>query len=251
MNVPHADGVASPSTLSSRVDTAASPLRAHTGEPPPSGLPSQPLVVSSHSTHAHSIAVSDSGNEGGLVASWTSSHVDGDFVHEATTPPRRISGRLPQQRPTSTGSALLCFRYRVIPWINGAPAFGSATMTLAGSSKVISDCIFYCMRSRDDHIGTPGVMSSDSNTRRRLLDQLSAEAPLEADVGRTLIAMSDIFCTPPSEWASSLAPPVRCCAEEISRNPTSSLVTEPLKTLLRLHLKIGKALPSLAQCQCC
>jgi hypothetical protein len=86
-------------------------------------------------------------------------------------------------------------------------------------------------------------MSGDSDdARQRLLDRLSREAPLEADVGRALLAMSDVFCIPPSEWAARLAPSVRHCAEGISKSRAAGFVTEPLKTLLRLHLKIGKIL---------
>jgi hypothetical protein len=114
-------------------------------------------------------------------------------------------------------------------------------MTLARSSKVVPDCISYCMQSRDDSIGTaPGAMSSNSDVRQRLLERLSQEAVLEADVGRALLAMSDTFRTPPSEWAAHLAPPVRRCAEAISSSRAPGFITEPLKTLLRLHLKIGE-----------
>lgn len=252
MNVTSANSVASPSTLSSRVGSTASPLQAQAAGLSPSGIPGQPLVVSSHFSRAHSIEADDRSNGSGLATSWTSSRIDEDLVHEITTSSEQISGSFPQQRPAvGTGSALLRLRYRLIPWIDGVSTFGLEMMTLAGSSKVISDCVVYCMRSQDDYIGTPGVTSHNTNAHLRLLDRLSVEAPADANIGRALIAISGVFFIPPSGWASDLVPAVRCCAEKISRKGTSDLVTEPLKTLLRLHLKIGKAFPSPAERQCC
>jgi hypothetical protein len=112
-------------------------------------------------------------------------------------------------------------------------------MTLARSNEVVSDCISYCVQARDDDTGS-GTASRNLDARQRLLERLTQEAALEADVGRALLALSDIFCTLPSEWATLLAPHVRRCAEEISSSRAPGFITEPLKTLLRLHLKIGK-----------
>jgi hypothetical protein len=222
----------------------ASPHQSHVGAMLSSHLPSPSLASISSSADAPSLAGGDPRSDNINIAPWTSAtYTDNNSTHEATIPSRWIGGHIPPQGPTNTSSALLRFRYQVSPWIdsnNGRSVFGPAMMTLARSSKVVPDCILYCMRSRDDSIGTPGTLSRDSDARQRLLERLSQEPALEADVGRALLAVNDIFCHPPSEWAARLAPPVRRCAEEISSSRAPGFITEPLKTLLRLHLKIGK-----------
>ena len=98
------------------------------------------------------------------------------------------------------------------------------------------------MRLRDESSGTASVETYDSSTRARLFDVIAQEGALTADIGRAILAMSDVFCTPPSEWAKISAPPVRSYGGEASQNRAFGFVTEPLKTLMRLQLKIGKAL---------
>jgi hypothetical protein len=231
--------------------TTASAYQSQVGEALPSHRPSAPRSSTAGSTaDVLSLAAGESGNGSVRVGSWTSTlttstHTHDDLAYEIATPSRWINANYAPHGPTDASSALLRFRYRVVPRIdsnNGRSVFGPAMMTLARSSKAVSDCIFHFMRSRDENMGVPGAaMSGDSDdARQRLLDRLSREAPLEADVGHALLAMSDIFCTPPSEWAARLAPSVRHCAEGISKSRVAGFVTEPLKTLLRLHLKIGK-----------
>ena len=223
---------------------AASPNQSQVGVALSSHLPSPSLASVSGSADAPSIAGGDPRSGNINIAPWTSAvHTDNDSTHEATIPSRWIGGHLAPQGPTNTSSALLRFRYQVSPWIdsnNGRSVFGPAMMTLARGSKVVPDCIFYCMQSRDSSMGSSGATPSSSDARQRLVERLSQEPALEADVGRALLAMSDIFCHPPSDWAARLAPPVRRCAEEISSSRAPVFITEPLKTLLRLHLKIGE-----------
>jgi hypothetical protein len=115
-------------------------------------------------------------------------------------------------------------------------------MTLARGNKVIADCITYCMRLRDESGGTASAETYDSSTRARLFDEIAQEGALTADIGRAILAMGDIFCTPPSEWFKISAPQVRCYGGELPQSRAFGFVTEPLKTLMRLQLKIGKLL---------
>lgn len=164
-----------------------------------SHLPSPSLASISRSADAPSLAGGDTRSDTRQTAPRTSTHIDNDLVRGATTPSVWIEVNLAPRGPTTASSALLRFRYQVIPWMdsnNGRSVFGPAVMTLARVNKPVSDCILYCMQLRDGNIGTSGAMSSDLDARQRLLERLSQEAALEADVGRAVLAMSDIFCTP-------------------------------------------------------
>ena len=98
------------------------------------------------------------------------------------------------------------------------------------------------MRLRDESGGAASADTYDSSTRTRLFDDIAQEGALTADIGRAILAMSDVFCTPPSEWAKISVPPVRCYGGEAPQSRAFGFVTEPLKTLMRLQLKIGKRL---------
>jgi hypothetical protein len=241
------DTVPSPSTASQHTAITASPYQTQAvGVVAFSHRPSVPPSSTAASTDVLSLAAGESGNDIRRTGSWTSTHTHDDLAYEAATPSRAINGSYAaHQDPRNESSALLRFRYEVMPRIdsnNAKSVFGPAMMTLARSSKAVSDCIVHFMRARDESIGTPGALLGDSHaSRHRLYDRLSRESPLEADVGRALLVTSDSYWIPPSEWAARFAPPVRRCAEEISKSRASGFVTEPLKTLLRLHLKIGKA----------
>jgi len=177
------------------------------------------------------------------IAAWASVQASDDFVYEATTPSRWINGNLSQQGSMSARSALLRFRYQVVPWIDSntcKSTFGPTMMTLARSNGVISNCIIYCMRLRDESGGCATAETYDSSTRARLLDEIAQECVLAADIGRAILATSDVFCTCPSEWFKISAPPVRCYSGELPQSRAFGFVTEPLKTLMRLQLKIGK-----------
>lgn len=113
-------------------------------------------------------------------------------------------------------------------------------MTLARSSKVILDCILYFMRLRDKVVGTPGFVFDDSGVSQRLMDDLSREDALTADVGRALLVMSDVLGTPPSEWSNITVPHVQCFGSRDPQSQRFGSIPEPLKTLLRLRLKIGE-----------
>lgn len=251
INMSPTNAVPLPSVSSPHASHAASPGQIQGGEHLSGHISSPPHAVSSGFTSRPSVVASDGMVEHVLITPRTSTHVDDVLFYGTVTPSRSINGSLSQQRPANMGSALLRFRYDVVPWIdsnNGNSAFGPAMMALARNSTVISDCIVYCVRLWDGNVGSPNATSCDSNARHGLLDRLSQAAAPEADVGCALLAISDVFCISPLEWSSTLARPVRSCAEEILKSRAIGFMIEPLETLLRLHLKIGKVPPISVAC---
>ena len=225
--------------------STASLYQARPGDLIPNQLPSPPIAPSPSLAAETTAGAPPSLDENVLIPSWTSVHTGDDFLYEATTPSRWINGNLSQQGSMSARSALLRFRYQVVPWIdsnNCKSTFGPTMMTLARGNKVISDCIIYCMRLRDESGGTASAETYNSSTRARLFDEIAQEGALTADIGRAILGMGDVFCTPPSEWFKISAPPVRCYGGEAPQSRAFGFVTEPLKTLMRLQLKIGKLL---------
>ena len=93
---------------------------------------------------------------------------------------------------------------------------------------------------RDGNFGTSGVMFDDSSARQTLLEQLNQEEYLNAETGRVLLAISEIFRKPPSGWASISTPSGHSRDEDALRNLRFDPNPEPLGTLWRLILKIGK-----------
>jgi hypothetical protein len=92
----------------------------------------------------------------------------------------------------------------------------------------------------DGKSGTSGAIFDDSSKRQTLLEQLSQEEYLITETGRALLAISEIFRKAPSEWASISAPSGPSRDEEALRNLRFDPTPEPLGTLWRLVLKIGK-----------
>lgn len=212
------------------------------GERLHSQILSSQLNRSVHSSSAHVVNQAQGTNNEDVPAPWPSTYTGTEPIYEATTPSRWIDSSLSQRGSLSPHSALLRFRYQVVPWIdagNCKSTFGPTIMTLARSSKVILECILHCMRLRDKAVGTPGSVSGELGDRQRLLDDLTREDALTADVGCALLNMSDALGTPPSEWSNVPAPRVQCFGERGSQNQHFASMPEPLKTLLRLRLKIG------------
>jgi hypothetical protein len=237
-----------------RLGSASSSYQAQVGDLLSSHIPSPPTAPSPSFTIGIPAGAPPSLDENVHITSWTSVQASDDFIYEATTPSRWINGNLSQQGSMSARSALLRFRYQVVPWIDSntcKSTFGPTMMTLARSNKTISDCIIYCMRLRDESGGTFSAEIYDSSTRARLFDETAQESALTADIGRAILLISDVFCTPPSEWVRITAPPVRSYGGDLPQNRAFGFVTEPLKTLMRLQLKIGKKFESLIVCQDC
>lgn len=202
-----------------------------------------PLIERSPHSMSTQVGVQGQGrNNDEAPVPWPSACLGAEPIYEATTPSRWIDSSLSQRGSLSPHSALLRFRYQVVPWLdsgNCKSSFGPTIMTLARSSKVILDCILYCMRLRDKAVGTPGSVFDDSGIRQRLLDDLVREEAPTADVGRVLLAMSDVFGTPPSEWSNISVSHLQCFGRRASESQHFTSMPEPLKTLLRLRFKIG------------
>jgi hypothetical protein len=236
------------------LSASSSSYQAQAGDMLSSHLPSPPIAPSPSLTSGIPAGAPPSLDENVHVAAWASVQASDDFVYEATTPSRWINGNLSQQGSMSARSALLRFRYQVVPWIDSntcKSTFGPTMMTLARSNRVISNCIIYCMRLRDESGGCVAAETYDASTRARLFDEIAQECVLTADIGRAILAMSDVFCTCPSEWFKISAPPVRCYSVDLPQSRAFGFVTEPLKTLMRLQLKIGKLSHDMIVCQGC
>lgn len=229
--------------MSLRVPVAVSSIQAQipVGELSPSDMSSPPTAQPPTFTSPLVIASERILNDDEPIVSWTPAHGGDDSTYMVTPP--LIHESLLQQGSTGTHSALLRFRYQVLPWMdsnNCKSTFGPKITTLARGNKVISDCIAYCMWVRDRISGGSGIILDDSSSPQILLEQLSREDALIADVGRALLTISDVFCKPPSEWANIPDRFGRCGNEQVPRSRTFGSTPEPLKTCLRLHLKIGK-----------
>jgi hypothetical protein len=140
-------------------------------------------------------------------------------------------------------SALLRFRYQVVPWIesnNCKSMFGPGIMTLARDSKIVSDCISACVQMRDQSLELGDTMSAGLAIPSRLLDQLARENWYTASVGHALLTISSVFCAPPSEWATIVSTCDARLTESVLSGGEFEPTLEPLKSLLRLLLKVGK-----------
>jgi hypothetical protein len=221
------------------------------GPPPHNYLPSPPIARSPGPVQVRSsIAEQSLDDDDDPTTTWASIHSGERPTYEATTVQRWTDGSISQQGLNSSISVLLRFRYEVVPWIdsnNCKSTFGPTIITLARDNKVISDCIAYCMWVRDGGSSSSGVTSEYSSARRTISELLTQERALTADVGHALLAMSDVYCKPPSQWAHISTTFGRSSDEAVSRSPIFGSTPEPLKTLLRLQLKIGKPILAL-QC---
>ncbi|UPK92511.1 hypothetical protein LCI18_003446 [Fusarium solani-melongenae] len=130
--------------------------------------------------------------------------------------------------------AMHCFRYQLVPWIESnapKPSFGSNMMTLAQDKAVIMDAAIYLARHRTSR-GETSIEELQELHHRLLL-----ENTFVADVGRSLLALGDLFNDGPSQW-----PKFRFYRSQPD-TPSQPLedMDEPLKSLLRFHLKIDLA----------
>ncbi|KAG9950237.1 hypothetical protein KCU85_g3691, partial [Aureobasidium melanogenum] len=119
--------------------------------------------------------------------------------------------------------------------------FGPAIMIIARDSKIISDCISACVHPRDESLDTGSTTPAGLTVPSRLLEQLAREDKFIADVGFTLLSISSVFYTPPSEWAFIASTCEARQAESVLPAGGLELPLEPLKSLLRLQLKIDLA----------
>jgi hypothetical protein len=160
-------------------------------------------------------------------------------TNEVITPSKWNDPNFPQQGSSSKQAAMLRFRYQIAPWMdsnNCKSTFGPTIMNLANKKEVITDCILYCAMFHDRQPRTPRDSSEACHIRRSIQDRLVREDAFTADVGRAFLVASDLFNKPISQWATPL-----CHHDEgVGHDQSFEDSAEPLKTLLRLQLKIGK-----------
>lgn len=195
------------------------------------------------STAATVIAAGQSVTDSDPTTTWTSNdHMD-DLSYAEVTPRQLIDERSWQQRSMNRQSALQRFRYQVVPWIesnNCKSMFGPAIMTLARDSKIVSDCISACVQMRDQSLDFGDTTTAGLAIPSRLLDQLARDNSFTANVGHALLTISSVFCVPPSEWATIVSTCEARLTESVLSGGEFELTLEPLKSLLRLQLKVGK-----------
>ncbi|KEQ81865.1 hypothetical protein M438DRAFT_64434 [Aureobasidium pullulans EXF-150] len=175
---------------------------------------------------------------------WTSENLAGDMTYAGIIPLGAIDDRSWQQRSMNRRSSLLRFRYQVVPWIesnNCKSMFGPAITSLARDSKIISDCISTCTRLRDDNLDLEHIMSDGLTVPSKLLERLAHEDTFTASVGYSLLAISSVFDTPPSEWATIASTREARLVMSALLSGEFELTMEPLKSLLRLQLKVDLA----------
>lgn len=175
---------------------------------------------------------------------WTSNDLTDDMSYAEIIPRQAIDEHSWQKRLMKRQSTLLRFRYEVAPWIesnNCRSMFGPAIMIIARDSKIISDCISACVHPRDESLDTGSTTPAGLTVPSRLLEQLAREDKFIADVGFTLLSISSVFYTPPSEWAFIASTCEARQAESVLPAGGLELPLEPLKSLLRLQLKIDLA----------
>jgi hypothetical protein len=173
---------------------------------------------------------------------WMSNVLTNDLTYTEVTPQQPTDERSWQQRSMNRQSALLRFRYQVVPWIesnNCKSIFGPAIMTLARDSRIISECISASVRTTGDDLDEGSITSVGLSMPTRLLDQLACEDNMTAEIGFALLTISSVFYTPPSEWAVIALTCEARLAESVILGGGFELTPEPLKSLLRLQLKIG------------
>ena len=178
---------------------------------------------------------------------WTTIDLRDDVAYAEVTP------RYPEERPgrrrsLSNQSALLHFRYQVLPWIesnNCKSMFGPAIMNLACNSMVVSECISTCVKMRDKSLDMETSTVAGLNVPPRLLERLAREDAFTADVGSTLLSLGSVFYTAPSEWANIASAFQAHLSESVLSCAGIELTPDPLKSLLRLQMKVGKCCPIL------
>ncbi|CEI70662.1 hypothetical protein FVEN_g851 [Fusarium venenatum] len=153
--------------------------------------------------------------------------------NQIPTPARWNETVLSEQNSSERQTAMLRFRYQIVPWLDSnAPrsSFGPKIMTLAAEKSVIMDVIVWVAMRRSR---ASTVSEGDFHLVQHLQHRLSLESAFTADVGRSLLALGNFFYTSPSEWAN--LHPDRSFGED--RYQFFENQEEPLKTLDRFHFK--------------
>jgi len=203
--------------------------------------PSTPQSIASTATTV--VASRQGVFDSDLSTAWTGNDFRDDMTYTEVTPRYPIDERSCQRHPLNNKPALLHFRYQMVPWIesnNCKSIFGPAIMTLARDSKIVSECISACVQMRDKSLDLPTTTAVGLTVTSRLTERLAREDAFTADVGSALLSIGSVFCTPPSEWANIASLCEAHLSESVLSGAGFELTPEPLKSLLRLQLKVGK-----------
>lgn len=203
--------------------------------------PSTPQSIASTATTV--VAQRQGVFDSDLSTAWTANDCRDHMTYAELTPRHPIDERSYQRHSLNNQHALLHFRYQMVPWIesnNCKSIFGPAIMTLARDSKIVSDCICVCVQMKDKSLDLATTTAAGLTIRSGLLERLAREDAFTADVGSALLSIGSVFYTPPSEWANIASVCETHLPESILSGAGFELTPEPLKSLLRLQLKVGK-----------
>ncbi|KPM46464.1 hypothetical protein AK830_g96 [Neonectria ditissima] len=154
-------------------------------------------------------------------------------TNQVLTPLKWNEAVASDQGKCSKQRAMHCFRYQVVPWIDSnAPksSFGSKVMALAQEKPIIMDAATYLAKCWI----RGAEPTSEEQPLQELQNRLLLEDAFIVDVGQSLLALGGLFDAGPSHWTNI------CLYHVQSDAPSQPFedVDEPLKTLLRFHMKI-------------
>ncbi|KAM0350707.1 hypothetical protein ACHAPU_003201 [Fusarium lateritium] len=158
--------------------------------------------------------------------------------NQIPTPSRWNETVLSEQNSSERQTAMLRFRYQIVPWLDSnAPgtSFGPKIMALAAEKSIIMDVIIWVAMRRSKRTASSNGHESDPHLVQQFQHRLSLEDVFTADVGRSLLALGHFFYTGPSEWASLSTE----YAGAGGQYQFFEEQEEPLKTLDRFHYKTG------------
>ncbi|KAF4999373.1 hypothetical protein FGRMN_2514 [Fusarium graminum] len=156
--------------------------------------------------------------------------------NQIPTPSRWNETVLSEQNSSERQTAMLRFRYQIVPWLDSnAPgtSFGPKIMTLAAEKSIIMDIVIWVAMRRSRKAATSNGHESDPHLVQQFQHRLSLEDAFTANVGRSLLALGHFFYTGPSEWAGLSAE----YAGAGGQYQFFEEQEEPLKTLDRFHYK--------------
>ena len=158
--------------------------------------------------------------------------------YQIPTPSRWNETVLAEQNSSERQTAMLRFRYQIVPWLDSNPpgsTFGPKIMTLAAENAVIMDVIIWVAMRRSGRTISSTNQDGESHVIQQFQHRLSLENIFIADVGRSLLALGNFFYACPSEWGSLLSDYI----DVTERCQVFENKEEPLKTLDRFHFKTG------------
>ncbi|KIL94105.1 hypothetical protein FAVG1_02667 [Fusarium avenaceum] len=165
-----------------------------------------------------------------------SSHHQQNDGNQIPTPSRWNETVLSEQNSSERQTAMLRFRYQIVPWLDSnAPgsSFGPKIMTLAAEKSIIMDVIVWVAMRRSRKITSSDGHESDPHIVQQFHHRLSLEDALTGDIGRSLLALGNFFYTSPSEWTTLYTDYLNGGG----RYHFFENQEEPLKTLERFHYK--------------